>query len=356
MTKCFSVLFVSLLLSQTAFARDIYFFETESVKLSVNHNNKRNVYIFDESNSNRKHIYRAPKGFVAKTRTFGFGSGHRRGDLLWNTGFPDSPALPNILSELEWNDIDMVQFDVDGEVRFNNRFRAGLNIGIGVIYNGVGRDSDYTLDDRQGEFSRSVFEVDGDDTIDGSVYIGYEFPIEIIKNKKILFTPLLGYSYHEQNIQFEDAVQVVAGSAFGVTTPPLGPFSGLDSEYKTNWYGPWLGFETEYNTSNWTFIANYSHHWADYDAQARWNLRADFAQPISFIHEAEAEGDRFSLTFLRDWRDDWQAYLNMGIEQWKTESGLTRIFFANGTSSEAVRLNEAIWDSWWAGLGMTRTF
>lgn len=362
MNKFLLCFFLCFLCSQLALARNVYFFEAQvsdvSIQVSTKFNDKRNVYFFDDKDVNRKTVFKVPAGYSIESKSLGLGSGYRKGDLEWNTGFPNNSALPNILSELEWSNIDIIQFSFDGDVKLRNKLRLGLDLGFGVISGGSGQDSDFELDNRQGEFSRSTFSVGGDDTIDASAYIGYEFPVQLFEDKRTFFTPLLGYSYYEQNIQFEDAVQVISGTAFGITLPPPGPFSGLDSEYKTNWYGPWLGFEFKYESSNWALITDYSHHWADFDAQGRWNLRGDLAQPISFIQETEGEGDRASLMLIREWQNDWHAYLNLGMERWKTEPGHQNSISFTGANigGNGFRLNKVKWDSWWVGIGMKRYF
>lgn len=360
-------------------ARNVYLFKQNDVatinaKISVNQ--QRKVFFFDNSlkakppnnvpivnhasgdnvivsnhpirTSNKK-----PEVSIIESSSVGLSAAYRNGNLDWNKGFGPNSTLPNILSELEWNDIQMTQFSFNGDMKFKNGLTVGLDFGVGVIADGDGRDSDYLADNRQQEFSRSTFKVGGHEVIDVSGHIGYSFPLDIVKIPNSSITPLFGFSYHAQNIQFEDGIQVVSNSGFSV---PVGTtLTGLDSEYRTNWYGPWLGFEYEFKKDLWSFSTQYSHHWADYEADATWNLRQDFAQPVSFEHITKGEGDRISITATRYWLDDWHASLNVGLEKWSTDAGVDRIFFSNGNIS-TLQFNEANWDSWWIGLGVKRYF
>jgi Protochlamydia outer membrane protein len=335
--------------SQVTFSRNVYFFDKEnkndaSIQLSTTVNQTRKVYVFDKSEIIRKKTYEVPAGYTIKSSNIGLGTGYRNGDLNWNFGDPNGV---DVISELEWDDMDIAQFSFNGNLKLRNNIRFGLDFGFGIISDGDSRDSDYNQDNRQGEFSRSFANVGGHDVIDVSTYLGYEFTPKLFNHYRSTITPLIGYSYHEQNIQFEDGVQII---------PATGPFSGvLDSEYRASWYGPWIGFEFEVLKNNWSITTQYSHHWAEYYADATWNLRTNFAQPKSFEQISEGEGDRVSLTLTKHWKSDWDAFLNFGMETWDTSSGLDRVFFANGNVIEST-LNEANWDSWWAGIGVRRSF
>jgi hypothetical protein len=72
---------------------------------------------------------------------------------------------------------------------------------------------------------------------------------------------------------------------------PLGPFSDLDSSYKTEWTGSWIGLDMAYAWKNLNQLAfSIEYHWADYYAKANWNLIKRFKHPISFEHSADGNG------------------------------------------------------------------
>ncbi len=337
-------------------ARNIYLFGSNQAQaeldISIKNRNKRTVYIYEGNAVAREKPRYTPTGFSIKTHELSFIPGYRQGKLDWNIGLPDNAVLPNVLSELEWEEMDIAQLSINGALKLSNQLRFGLDLDMGVIYDGTGRDSDYLFDNRQGEFSRSVFNVDGHDIVNVSAYAGREISKNFGDDRAVSFTPMLGYSYHAQNIQFEEGVQVISTPGL---TPNTGEFDGLDSEYRTNWYGPWFGFELGYTDPTWALKTRLSHHRIDYDAEATWNLRTDFAQPKSFEHLSEGEGNRLSVSVSHHWYNNWSANLYGGIESWRVEPGVDRVFFSNGAVA-STQLNEVNWESWWIGIGLSRQF
>ncbi|UCG08955.1 MAG: hypothetical protein JSV83_10030, partial [Desulfobacterales bacterium] len=82
--------------------------------------------------------------------------------------------------------------------------------------------------------------------------------------------PVVGYSYHEQNLTITDGYQPIATPGI---TPPEGPFVGLDSTYETQWYGPWVGMDLRFTSTNLKpviygieALLNFEYHWADVEA------------------------------------------------------------------------------------------
>jgi hypothetical protein len=336
---------------ENVYARNVYFFDIAEISVNVhtrvNEKQTRKVYVFDDSNIIRAKDHSIPEGFTVASSSLDMGAAYRTGEVAFNIGYPDDPVRPNILSDLEWSDLLITQISFNSAISFKNRMRLGLDFGVGVISDGNGRDSDYNLDNKQGEYSRSVNTVYGHETVDVSFFAGYEFPIEMIESTNTIFTPLFGYSYSEQNIQRKDGIQVI---------PDNGPFSGLNGAYDTVWYGPWLGFGLEVSKGLWSLEGRYSHHFVDYEAVGEWNLRTDLAQPKSLEHLADGEGDRFSAKLSRFWLNNWHAFVDFGIENWQTNQGTDIRYFANGNVSSNTVLNSASWNSWWAGIGVKRYF
>lgn len=98
------------------------------------------------------------------------------------------------------------------------------------------------------------------------------------------FTPMFGYAWRGHYLTISDGRQTIpAGDA--------GPIAGLDTHYDAEWQGPWLGFTMLMDTTDRTRVTlDVEYHYADYRAEADWNLRTDLAHPLSFIHETRATG------------------------------------------------------------------
>ena len=86
-------------------------------------------------------------------------------------------------------------------------------------------------------------------------------------------------------------------------------------------------------------------HRADYEAEANWNLREDFAHPVSFEHLANGDGLELHADYARRAaRSRWGWQIAVDYERWTTAAGTDRVFLSDGTSV-ATRLNEASWSS-----------
>jgi len=168
---------------------------------------------------------------------FTLSAGYRVDDLDWNIAGDINGNNPNVLSELTWDDVESYQLKAQGSAVWPNIIALRGYANYGWIFDGDNQDSDYLGDNRTFEFSRSNNSTDDDDVLDASLAIGY--PIRFGRAVIGTMTPLLGYSYHEQNLNITDGNQ---------TIPNLGPFPGLDSSYETEWKGPWIGFDLRFKS------------------------------------------------------------------------------------------------------------
>jgi len=291
-----------------------------------------------------------PSGAVLAAAEQASGSlslGYRVDSLDWNIRAMNSG--PDILSELEWKDLGITQLrgELSGSNDTNIYFRGQAS--YGWVWDGRNRDSDYAGDNRSLEFSRSSNSADGSQMLDLSAGLGAIFSTGIADQWQIV--PMVGYSWHYQDLRMRNGNQVVWDSSnaavLGVGgNMPLGPFAGLNSTYDAKWYGPWLGADIflDLQTSGTVFVRLEAHR-VRYSAQANWNLRSDFAHPVSFEHRADGWGQVLEL----GWQEVLsRAYWTWGVsivaQSWRTDPGIDRIFFSDGSVGVA-RLNEVNWSS-----------
>ncbi len=270
--------------------------------------------------------------------------GYRLDSLDWNISGGSSG--PNVLSELEWRDMDILQLKgaVSGANGKGIYFRGFVD--YGWVLDGVNQDSDYAGDDRTLEFSRSINDVDGSRVLDLSAGLGYTFYLGESDRYRII--PILGYSHHNQKLRMTNGNQVV---------PALGPFPGLSSSYNAKWFGPWLGVDVllDLQGAGSAFVRMEVHQ-ATYFGYANWNLRSDFAHPVSFEHEADAQGWVLELGWHQPpSRYRWVWGVTASLQSWTTDAGIDRIFFANG-SVGTTRLNEVNWSSSSVNLSLSKAF
>lgn len=290
------------------------------------------------------------------------GSGYRSGELAWNIAHPS--GSPDVLSELEWKGLDIFQTEVEGQVWLGSAHRPNLSLCIkgsaayGWVVDGDNRDSDYAGDHRTLEFSRSENNGDGGNVLDLSIAAGPQFKLW---QGKLAIALLAGWSYHEQNLELSDGQQTLSDAGLAATIgekppPAIGPISGLDSSYDTKWWGPWLGTDLTWQLSKRaTLCGAFAWHFADYEAEADWNLRDDLAHPVSFRHYANGRGLTLGLGLEYQLNSAWLLELSYDYQDWQADDGSSYSYAAAGGSSR-TRLNEVNWRSHSALLSLGYQF
>ncbi|MDY7030391.1 MAG: TonB-dependent receptor [Thermodesulfobacteriota bacterium] len=286
----------------------------------------------------------------------GVSAGYRVDNVDWSiAGYSDGDYI-NIFSELTWKDLEIYQTNIKAEITVGSEnpshgaaYFKGC-VGYGWIVEGENQDSDYDGNDRTLEWSRSNNDSDDGDTKDFSLGMGLRF---FHVWDKLTLTPLVGYSYHEQNLTVTNGLQTISTRFPAI---PLGPFPGLNSTYETQWKGPWVGVDLDYRlTRNFHFAVTLEYHWAEYEAEANWNLRTDLAHPKSFEHRADGNGMVISLYFEYAFTKRLSIDTILDFQDWKTETGVHRAFGADG-STGTTQLNEINWESTAFMLSITYEF
>jgi len=305
-------------------------------------------------------------GFPETTFDLGLSAGYRVDNLDWNIASSASGTItPNILSELTWDDLEIFQVKADAKIIMGRLLYLRGSFAYGTIFDGQNQDSDYAGDNRTLEWSRSNNSADEGNVLDGSLGIGYQARFA---SEKFRVAGLVGYSYHEQNLTMTKGVQTVKDVAnaalIGIDATGLpeegDPLTGLNNRYDTEWKGPWLGVDLSYRPSEkWIFMGTFEYHWADFYADATWNLRTSgpwpLAQPKSFEHEADGNGIIASVGCDYTLADYISVNLILDYKDWSTDPGIDRTFFASGAIGE-TRLNEVNWDSASIMLGLAFHF
>lgn len=287
--------------------------------------------------------------------TLSLETGYREDDLDWNIAGNIYGNNPNILSELTWEDLESYQLKLSGTVNVKNQIFLSGSVIYGMIYEGENQDSDYAGDNRTLEFSRSNNNADDGDLWDLSLGVGPRINFGL---SYFSLVPMVGYSYHKQNLKITDGYQTIDED------PPiaLGPFSGLDSSYETVWQGPWLGANLALNAMQpmWIFRevrfhVGFEYHWANYYAEANWNLREDLEHPKSFEHDASGYGLVWTMAARFFLSDRWSFCLSYDYHQWETDEGTDRVFLSNGTMA-VTQLNRVRWSGRALSLGVACHF
>jgi hypothetical protein len=268
----------------------------------------------------------------------------------------------NTLSELSWTDVESYQITIANRTRLKNNIYCRGAFSYAWIQDGTVRDSDYGQDNRTAEWSRSISESTGDEAWDISAGVGYSF---FFMKDRLTLSPLLGLSYHRQNLRIQNGTQTLSGvNPFGGSNPPpVGPLSDqLNSTYFARWFGPWIGCDLSYKPKmralvlhSMEFRLSLELHWADYEGEGNWNLRGDLQHPKSFEHDTDGFGIAVSGQWMISLAEHWDLTFTVSQQDWSTDSGTDRKFLDGGGTS-LTRLNEVNWSSTSIMVGTTYQF
>ena len=278
--------------------------------------------------------------------------GAMQGDLDWNIADPN--GTPNVLSELKYNINSSLYYGFGAQLAITSGpiSHGFLKLRRRVILQpqGTAHDTDYSTNDRKGLYSHSESEITGDEHTLTSIGAGYKFEI----TKYFTLSPVVGYATQQQDFRVTNGTQIVSIAPQSVQ--PLGPFSGLNSTYKTRWKGAWLGLDSQLSmTDEQSLQLSLEYHFPDYSAEANWNLRENLEHPISFKHYGNDEyGYRFSLSYGYKITNSWTIQLNAEYEQFGLKSGTDKLF-TNGLEIESP-LNEVNWEAAQFGIRVSKMF
>lgn len=264
-----------------------------------------------------------------------FGAGYRQDDFKWSIAGLDN--FPSVLSELEWKNLQIAQ--VEGSLSYascrNYAFRVSGD--YGHIYDGKNKDTDYFSND-----SDDIFSLSHNKAGKGSVYdveggVGYR----VISNcARFTATPLVGYSYHGQNLSIYDGKQI-----FSLAPTDLSNIDGLNTSYHAHWYGPWFGLDFNAQVEKCAYIfGNFEWHIVSYRGRGHWNLRPELGP---FYHKAHGFG--YSAVLGGNWEiwDNWSIGVVGTYRNMRTRHGTEKFTIKTdeGDLKGKTRFNQAKWQS-----------
>lgn len=272
-------------------------------------------------------------------------AGYRNDSLQWSIADPGNAI--DILSELSWRNLRMATVGADARYQNSTPFVWLAQFDYGYTTQGRVQDSDYWQSGRQQEFSRSTGSAHGSQALGLSAGIGLPFKQEH-GSWHVQLMPILGLASQHQRLRYRDGQQV---HVYAGSQTPLGPIQGLNTRYDARWNGVWGGLELALqNRVDFTLRLRLEQHVSDYSAKANWNLRTDFAQPVSFRQWAAAQG----RTLIVEAR---YAYANVYFlaqashSAWKARRGTDEIYLASGQTQQTP-FNATRWESDRVSLGL----
>jgi hypothetical protein len=216
--------------------------------------------------------------------TITYGIGERNTTVNWNIAGNLQGTSPNIISELIWRDIKSKQLLLGGIWTEGDYFLQASGE-YGRVYSGENQDSDYRLDDREDERSRSV----------NNAGKGYMVDLDLNYGKSHVISPKLkvdtsiGYSTHRQHLKMYDGNQVIGSASL----------DGLDSLYQSNWSGPQASADINYKSNNNIYSLGYTYQDIDLNGHTNWNLRSDLKHPVSMTQTGSGKGEKITASYER---------------------------------------------------------
>ena len=263
-------------------------------------------------------------------------------ELIWSTG-EDDGSLPNVRSELTYSDIISAGLFTTFGVRVANteRWSLGFEISLAhdVVQSGDVQDSDYSLDDRQGEFNRSYMDLASDSNNSWAVdmFARYKFTPKFAMTGNILIDS------REMNMIMVDGELAIGNPA---------DYTGLRSKYESEYDSVGAGIGMDYLSGHGRYVFHATYLYSDFEAVADWNLRGSFEHPVSFEDGSDGDGFIVEFQFIGDITD--HLFWTLGVEyvELSYQDGKRKINNSNGTT-EFITLQDVDLESAELSAGIT---
>lgn len=229
------------------------------------------------------------------------GFGFRQDFFQWELAGPENK--PPVLSRLTWRDLNMCEFVLDAKKITSQNLYFRINGDVGWIIHGKNRDSDFQIKKRSKrieEYSRSDNDGGKGNVWDASFGMGLFLRGFWGKDCNFRWVPLVGYSYHRQNLNLFNGFQTIQ-----LREPKKEGhhIHHLDSSYDATWHGPWVGADFYYHLNDClTVVGAVEYHWLCFSAKGDWNLR-NFTDDFHQHGHGQGVFGNFGVdyTFLNGW-------------------------------------------------------
>lgn len=259
-------------------------------------------------------------------------------NLKWSIAGNKEGKNPNVLSELEWEQLQGPQFGLNLKYGITNKLIAKLDFSVMDITSGSVTDTDYSADDRQGIFYQEFFNGNKGTDLSLAVALGYI----LYNTPSFRIVPFLGYDLRKQHVFLLGQEKVEAQQL-------------LKSSYQNNWQGIVLGTEVEVQVQRFNYNISLSASLLDYTAKANWNLIEEFAKPVSFRHQSNAFSLRGQLKVIYALNQKFGIALNFGSIYAKALTGTDEAYYVS-RSAVQTQLNEVKSLNYNVGAGFSYHF
>lgn len=136
-------------------------------------------------------------------------------------------GVPNVLSELTWDDVDSTVVEFSAHALFFTRYSLSVDIGLGAISGGTLRDQDFLGNNRTMLSSDTISAADDDDLFYLNIDFGYRILRWAVRNKKPRSSVdlLLGYQHWREKYVATRTIDLFPG------TRTIDPGKALTEEF-----------------------------------------------------------------------------------------------------------------------------
>ncbi len=228
--------------------------------------------------------------------TYDIGGGYRQ-DNLKLTAFPTPP--PNMPAEefhLKWNNLEMGVVETNAQFLACDHYLVKMDFDFGWFTNENGHQTTKSI-----EIDTDILDQYLKSPTQGRVYdisgaIGYQFNWCCFR---YALTPLLGYSYHYQNLTNRKFTNVL--------NPDQNPNLKTNARYR--WRGATLGFTaTAQVCPEWLWYFTYEFHWLRFRGVIDEWMNRDTPSETKLVVDQKcngAHGNEFILGTMYQFCDDW---------------------------------------------------
>ena len=273
-------------------------------------------------------------------------------ELVWDIASSASATTtPNILSELSFRDIRSLGYVIN--LGYMNRFDNNIAFVLEAEYadsriqSGRAQDSDYASDNITDEFSRSFSDIESDSINYFSLATGIK--TRWLNTKGHCLSFLIGYKKHNVDITMTNGVVEIPEADAGSLIP------GLNSTYNSEFRSIFAGLSTEHVFSWGTIGFRYDLYYTDLKAEADWNLRTDFAHPVSFEQVGDGKGYAATLGYTYNHNRNWDYSIDYVVTKYHIQDGYDQTYFSD-TTSFIVKLNNSEYKQEAIRIGVSYNF
>ena len=256
--------------------------------------------------------------------TWDFGPGYRTDHLKWSIAGPPPANFPNVLTEVDWRQLQIAQVNVRGHLTACDHVYARVNADWGIIMQGENNTTTFGANDQALQVSKFHSTANNGNVADLGGGLGVNFAPW---RSGVEFAALIGYSFHQQRLRMENAIET-----FNINPAVLGAIEGLKTSFLGRWDGPWVGMDFTFRPMCRVRVeTGFEYHWLRYRSRGLWAINTCVNPGANFLNnyrqDANGTGQTFFLGASYELSPGWAFGFYGNVENFHTHRGIHRSVF-----------------------------